>query len=522
MAEERVPSCSIELPEKFNVTTRLLDHNLAQGRGDKVVLYFQDRKYTFREINDSVNRLGNALKSLGVEMENRVAILLPDCPEWAVSLFAILKIGAVAVPLNTMLKPSDYEYILGDSRAKVLIASPDLLEKVEEVKGKLKHLKHIVAVGDARSPCLSFKGLLQSASPELETADTLNEDVALLFYTSGTTGTPKGTIHLHHDLCCEPIFFAEAFWGMGEKDIKLCVPRLFFHFGAQQLINTFWVGCTQVLDPEKPTAERYFELITKFKPSHFFAVPTFFARMLAVTDTSCYDLSSVKMCNSGGERLPLEMRQSFEQRFGISIYETIGSTEMGGAFISSRPGQYKPGALGVCVPGMELKIVDEEGKKVPVGEVGELLVKGEGVSPGYWHKHQTNKKTFLGEWVRTGDLFRCDEDGYYWYIGRADEVIKAGGIKVVPTDVEAVLAQHPAVLEAAVVGAPDEMGLEKPKAFIVLKEGYKASVQLADELKKLVKERMAPYNYPRWVEFLTELPKTATGKVQRFKLRNPS
>jgi benzoate-CoA ligase family protein len=509
----------IEIPERFNVVTALVDCNVAQGRGDKVAIYYKNQRLTYRDIQQMVNKAGNALKSLGVEVENRVAILLPDCPEWVISFFAAIKIGAVPIPLNTMLMPKDYEYMLNDSRAKAIIISDDLVKQIEEERDSLRYLRHMVVVGEAQGAQLSYEELINGASPVLEAEDVSKDDIAGMWYTSGSTGLPKGTIHLHHDLIYMGELFNKAFLGLNEHDIAFSVPRLFFSFGTTQLLSSFYLGGSHILASEKPSPDNVLEAITEYKPTAFFGVPTVYVNILGVQDMERYDINSVRIWCSAGEHLPIEVYRRFKKRFGAELLNGIGCTESLTIYLANRPGRVKPGSTGELVPGHQVKIVDDQGQEVPSGEVGELMLEVDSNSPYYWNKHEKTKEVMNGEWIRTGDMFRQDEDGYFWFIGRIDDVIQAGGIKVIPTEVEATLMEHPAVIEAAVVGAADEHGLIKPKAFVTLQDGYKPSPELAKELQQFVKSRIAPYNYPRWVEFVDELPKTATGKIQRFKLR---
>lgn len=509
----------IEIPERFNVVTALVDRNVAQGRGDKVAIYYKDQRLTYRDIQRMTDRSGNALKSLGVEIENRVAILLPDCPQWVVSFFGAMKIGAVPIPLNTMLMPKDYEYMLNDSRARVIIASDDLVTQIEEVRDRLRYLRHMVVVGEARGGQLSYEELIKEASPVLEAEDVSKDDIAGIWYTSGSTGLPKGTVHLHHDLVYMGELFNKAFLGLNEHDIAFSVPRLFFSFGTTQLISSFYLGGSHILESAKPSPDNVLKAITKYKPTAFFGVPTLYANMLSVQDVERYNISSVRIWCSAGEHLPIEVYRRFKERFGAELLNGIGCTESLTIYLANRPGKVKPGSTGELVPGHQVKVVSDQGQEVPRGEAGELMLKVDSNSPYYWNKHERTKEVMNGEWIRTGDMFRQDEDGYFWFIGRIDDVIQAGGIKVIPTEIEAILMEHPAVIEAAVVGAADEYGLIKPKAFVTLHDGFRSSPELAKELQQFVKSKIAPYNYPRWVEFVAELPRTATGKVQRFKLR---
>ena len=508
-----------KIPWKFNAATALVDANVAQGRGDSVAVYYQDQTITYRDIQRMINKVGNALSDLGVEIENRVAILLPDCPQWVASFFGAMKIGAVPVPLNTMMHSGEYQYFLNDSRAKTIIVSDDLLPQIEAIRDDLRYLKHIIVVGEARGHQLDYDELVDAASSELEVADTCQDDAAYWLYTSGSTGPPKGVIHLHHDLLHAPEFGFKTALGGNDKDIVFCVPRLFFHYGLTVLAATFYVGASRVLDSERPRPERVFEIITRYKPSFFGAVPTFFASMLALKDSQKCDLGSMRICLSAGEPLPPILFTRFKERFGVEILDWIGLTEGCCWQIGNRPGRVKVGSTGELAPGCEAKLVDDQLQEVPHGEIGVLMVKAGSVAAGYWNKHERTKEMFIGNWLWTGDRFYQDEEGYFWFKGRVDDVIEAGAIKVIPTEVEAVLLEHPAVVEAAVVGAPDEYGLTKPKAFVALGQGYKPSPELVKELQQFVKTKIAPYNYPRWVDFMDELPKTATGKIQRFKLR---
>jgi len=508
----------IEIPERYNIAAALLDRNIELGRGDKVAIYFGEQKLTYKDIQNMSNKFGNALRELGIGIENRIAILLPDCPQWIASFFGTIKIGAVPVLLNTMMRPKDYEYFLNDSRAKAIVVSDDLVSNMEEIGGALNYLEYTIVVGEAKEGQLSYDKLLGDALTELEVAPTTKDDSAFWNYTSGSTGQTKGTIHLHHDLLVPEPAPISAFCTT-EDDIIYSAGRLFFAYATDVMAGTFYVGASQVLEPQRPTPETVLQIITKYRPTIIYVVPTLVANILALKDISRFDLSSIRLCISGGEPLPAGIFRQFEERFGTEILDGIGSTESVNWYIATRPGRVRSGSTGEAVPGVELKIVDDEGRELSVGEVGELMVKADSTSPCYWNKHDMTKKTMVGEWLRTGDQFYCDEDGYYWFRGRVDDVIKAGGIKVIPAEVEAALIEHPAVIEAAVVGAPDKEGLLKPKAFVVLNKEYQPSSELANELQQFVKAKIASYNYPRWVEFIDELPKTATGKIQRFKLR---
>lgn len=522
MAESDLETPTVEVPELFNAATLFVDDNVAQGRGDNVAIYYQDQQLTYSDVQRLVNKTGNALKSLGVEMENRVLLLLYDCPEFVASFFGAMKIGAVPIPTNTMLKPQDYEYLLNDSRAKVAVVSEGLVEQVESVRERLKYLKHLVVAGKARLGQLSYQDLVERASPELEAAETSKDDAAFWLYSSGTTGFPKGAVHLHHDMVYASECYAKSILNINRNDITFSVAKLFFAYGlGNALYFPFRVGASTVLLPDRPEPTKIFETIHKYRPTIFYCVPTAYASMLQIEKAEeKYDLSSVRICVSAGEALPAAVYNRWKEKFGIEILDGIGSTEILHIFLSNRPGRVKPGSSGQLVPGYQAKIVDDDGNEVPTGEVGNLLIKGDSIAAYYWNKHEKTKATIMGDWIATGDKYHRDEDGYYWYAGRSDDMIKAGGIWVSPVEVENTIIEHPAVLECGVIGAMDKDELVKPKAFVVLREGIQPSPELARELQDFVKMRIAPYKYPRWIEFVPELPKTATGKIQRFKLRH--
>jgi len=512
---------TIQLPDLFNVAVEFVDRRIEAGRANHVALHYEGRRFTYGQVAAMVNRVGNALRHLGVEMENRVLLLLYDSPEFAASFFGAMKIGAVPVPVNTMMRAQDYEYFLNDSRAKVLIAHRRLWDEVAPVRSRLKSLKHVIIVGEPDSGQQTFDQWIAQASPELEPAPTSKDDAAFWLYSSGSTGFPKGAVHLQHDMVYCADLYARPILNIAPDDITFSAAKLFFAYGlGNNLYFPFRVGASAILYPGRPLPETMFEIITRDKPTLFFGVPTLYAAMLAMRDAETkYDLSSLRLCVSAGEALPPELFRRWKERFGTEILDGIGTTEILHIFISNRAGRVKPGSSGVVVPGYEAKIVDEEGRSVKPGDIGKLMVKGESTCAYYWNQHEKTTQTIKGEWIVTGDQYSQDEEGYYWYAGRADDMLKVGGIWVSPIEVENTLIQHSAVLEAAVVGHEDDDRLVKPKAFVVLKEGYTASPVLEDELKGFVKDKIAPYKYPRWITFVAELPKTATGKIQRFKLR---
>jgi len=520
-----------ELPEQMNIADMFLDRNVREGRGDKTAVIDTGTglTHTYGEVQARVNRFGNALRDrLDTRLEERVLLLLLDSEAFVASFFGSIKVGAVPIPTNTMFTPAEYEYLLNDSRSRVLVIHAELLEQVVPILENARYLEHIVVVGDAptletpeRVIVHSFEDLLAGSSTDLEAEPMNKDDSCLWLYSSGTTGFPKGAVHLQHDLPYATEHYAQGILGISEEDRTFSVAKLFFAYGlGNGLYFPFYAGGTTVLYPGKPDPETFFSIIDEHKPTLFFSVPTAYQSMLTLEDASeRFDTSSIRLCISAGEALPPSVWNRWHERFGVEILDGIGSTEILHIFISNRPGQCLPGSTGQLVPGYEAMLLDEDGAAVPVGEVGDLLISGDSICASYWNKHEKTKDAIEGHWIRTGDKYSMDEDGYFQYQGRSDDMVKAGGIWVSPVEVEATLIEHPTVLECGVVGAEDESGLVKPKAYVVLAPGHEPSSELEEELVNYVRGRIARYKYPRWIEFVEELPKTATGKVQRYKLR---
>jgi benzoate-CoA ligase len=510
------------LPAQFNVATYFVDRNVEEGRGASPAFLYEDRTLTYADVQELANRTGNALRELGVEMEDRVLLLCLDAPEFLGAFWGAIKIGAVPVPVNTLMRAADYLYFLNDSRARVAVISAPLLAEAGSVLGQAPHLRHVLVAGGPAGAHLGFEDRVARASSTLAAAPTSRDDAAFWLYSSGSTGFPKGAVHLQHDMVVCVETYARQVLGIRASDRVYSAAKLFFAYGLGNAgYFPMAVGAQSVLYPHRPTPEGVLDLLTRRRPTLFFGVPTLYASLLAVKDVERrYDLSSLRLCVSAGEALPDEIYTRWRERFGVEIIDGIGTTEILHIFLSNRPGAARPGSTGLAVPGYEAVVVDDAGIPVPRGEIGNLRVKGDSTMAYYWNKHERTKETLFGPWIQTGDKYYQDEDGYFWYAGRADDKLKVGGIWVSPVEVEATLVRHAAVLEVAVVGHEDEDRLVKPKAFVVLKDAAAATAALADELKAFVKDRIAPYKYPRWIEFVPELPKTATGKIQRFKLRS--
>jgi len=511
---------TIRVPHDYNAAHDLIERNLEAGRGAKVAFIDDQGTCTYAELAQRVNRAANALVGLGLRMEDRVLLCLADTVDFPTVFLGAIKAGLVPVAVNTLLTTADYRYMVSNSRARAVVVSASLRPVVEPALAGLPHLAHvIVSRGDA-GPHRALDTLLAAAGNTFDAAPTCADDVAFWLYSSGSTGAPKGTMHVHASLIETAELYGVGVLGIREDDVVFSAAKLFFAYGlGNALTFPLAVGATTVLMAERPTPAAVAKRLTTHRPTIFYGVPTLYAAMLVSANLPARDAVALRVCVSAGEALPENIGARWTAHFGVEILDGIGSTEMLHIFLSNRPGAVRYGTTGVPVPGYELKIVDERMQPVAAGDVGDLYIAGPTAANGYWNQREKTRATFQGAWTKSGDKYRVDPDGRYVYAGRSDDMLKVSGIYVSPVEVEAALITHPAVLEAAVVGREDDERLVKPAAYVVLKPGHAPSPALADALRAHVKSLLAPYKYPRWVEFIDELPKTATGKIQRFRLR---
>jgi benzoate-CoA ligase family protein len=527
----RFVRASMDLPELFNVAEYFVDRHLEEGREDQVAVFYGEEQLTYRQISELVSRAANALGQYGVTKGDRVLILLPDSPAYVAAFWGAIKLGAVAVPLNTLLTGEELGFVLRDSGARCLVAYSTLLDKADAALRSLGGVgkagcglsaaePRVFVAGGIKRGYEDFDDAVARSARHAESAPVSRDEPAFWLYTSGSTGEPKAVVHRHRDMVCCLENFAKGVLGMTAKDRTFSASKLFFAYGlGNGLYFPFGVGAQTVLLPGRANAERVLEVISRYRPTLFFGVPGLYAAILEVSDASRDDLSSLRCAISAGEALPAPLWERFRQRFAISILDGIGSTEMLHMFISNRPEDIMPGSSGKIVPGYAARIVDEEGRESRTGDIGNLWIRGESAAAGYWNRPELTQAVFRGGWVVTGDKYRCDERGYYWHCGRSDDMLKVHGMWVSPVEVESAIVGHPAVMECAVVGAMDDDGLEKPKAFLVLKAPLRWSAELEAEVRKSVRDKLAKYKEPRWLVQVDSLPKTATGKLQRFKLR---
>jgi benzoate-CoA ligase family protein len=509
---------ALQFAPVFNVAVPFIDRHIDEGRAEKTAIRTIEETVTYGELAERVNRCGNYFKSLGIGVGDRVLMIVKDCPEFIYAFFGAIKAGVIPVPVNTMLRVDDYRFLMDDSECTVLLYSPEFAELVEGALAEASHQPaHILlTVGDGG---LAERMAKQPAT--LAPAPATATDDCFWLYSSGSTGYPKGVVHAHRDMVCTGERVSVRSHALNEDDSFFSASKLFHSYGfGNALTFPLWVGGTAVLSDRRVSPDMTFELIEQLKPTAFYGVPTLYAQQLQAMETAEPDLSSLRVCLSAGEALPGDIFRRWKERTGLNILDGLGSTEMLHMFIANTWTDIKPGSSGRVVPGFEVKIVDEDHNPVEQGEIGVLLAKGESNAKNYWKNPEKTAATMLGEWLNTGDMYYQDEDGYFVYCGRGDDMMKVGALWCSPFEIEARLIEHPKVLEGAVVGRADEHGLTKPEAFIVLNDAADAGDAMVEEMRAHCRDGLAHYKYPHWINFVEELPKTATGKIQRFKLRD--
>jgi benzoate-CoA ligase len=500
------------LPERFNFARHLLEAN--RGRAQSLAYIDDHERMTYGELDERVRRMAAALLATGLRREERVLLLMHDNNDWPVAFLGALYAGIVPVALNTLLSADDYAYVLAHSRAQGAIVSQALVPVFERAMAAAPNEVKFVWNGVALREALAKHAPLEAS------AGTGPEDIAFWLYSSGSTGRPKGTLHTHANPYWTAELYAKAVLGMHERDLCFSAAKLFFAYGlGNALTFPLSVGASVLLMAERPSADAIFKRWTEAKPTMFFGAPTGYGAMLASPNLPARDAVALRLCSSAGEALPRDLGERFTRHFGCEVIDGIGSTEMLHIFISNVPGEVAYGTTGKPVPGYDVELRGEGGKPVADGEIGDLHVRGPSAALMYWANRAKSAETFQGAWTRTGDKYLRDASGNYVYAGRSDDMLKVSGQYVSPFEVEATLVRHPAVLESAVIGTPDADGLTRCKAFVVLKAGQSPSPALEEELKGFVRAEIAHFKAPRHIEFIAELPKTATGKIQRFRLR---
>ncbi|MCZ6590965.1 MAG: benzoate-CoA ligase family protein [Alphaproteobacteria bacterium] len=502
----------------FNVAVPFIDRHVDEGRGAKIAIRTADGDVTYGELAANVNRAGNALHGLGLEAGDRVVMAIKDCPAFFYIFWGAIKAGYVPVPVNTLLRANDYRFIFENSGCAAAIYSPEFATEVEPALAEADTgpAHQLATEGEAGT----LAALMEAAPDTLQPAPASADDDCFWLYTSGTTGAPKGGVHAHRDMVVTSQYYGVETLGASDDDIHFSAAKLFFAYGLGNAMTfPLWTGGQAVLFGGRPTPETIFETIETYRPTIYYGVPTLYAAQLHALEEKSADLSSLRACVSAGEPLPANIFERWRDKTSLTILDGIGTTEILHIFIGNRPDTHKPGTSGRLVPGYDAKIVDDDDNPVTAGEVGNLMIRGGSIISRYWEQPERTAQALVDGWIRTGDSYYQDNDGYFVCCGRSDDMLKVGGIWVSPVEIEAQLVAHDKVLEAAIVGRPDDDEMIKPEAFVILTDPGDASDAFADELRAHCKSALAPYKYPRWFNFVEELPKTATGKIQRFKLR---
>jgi benzoate-CoA ligase len=516
----------LNLPRRFNAAEYFIDRNLHEGRGDKVAVIHEESAYTYRELSENVNRCSNIFTGLGLGMEDRVMLILRDTPEMIFSFYGALKMGAVPIPANILMKAPDFLYVLNDSRARILIVDALFLPEIEKIICETRFLKTIIVVGEHDGKYLRFHDLLKKAGKEFNAAETTPDDVAFWLYSGRNPEVLMGAVHHHsHMVYCSKAY-AEGILKMTESD-RVMGSFLFFAYGlGNGAYFPFYFGATSILFSHPPKPELVYQDLVRYQPTFFFTVPTLLG---ALTDYKkkardhnemLPGVDSLRACISSAEILSPEIYRRFKEEFQVEILDGTGSTEICHIFLSNRFGEIREGSTGKIVPGYEARLIDDDGAPAPSGSIGNLLIRGGSICSAYWNRREETKKNMLGEWFVTGDRYMIDKEGFYFFRGRSDDMLRVGGKWLSPLEVENAINSHPAVSESAVVGRMDKDNLVKPYAFVVLSPGEIPAEALKTEIQEFVKNRIAVYKYPRWIEFIPMIPKTAGGKIERFKLQD--
>ncbi|MCL5973687.1 MAG: benzoate-CoA ligase family protein [Ferrimicrobium sp.] len=521
MKVEERPSAAVEdwlatIPKAFNIADYLLADRVEDTNA---AVTDTNGSYSYRELNELVLRAATALREMGLEPEDRILLVIGDTILFPVLFLGAIRAGIVPIPLNPLLAVEDFRYIIEDSRVKAIVTSGSEAEKIEQAASTSTRVKWIEHDNGLHGPGIGNR-ILAAAPYDLPIA-TVSDEVAFWLYSSGSTGRPKGVRHLHRNVAVTIECFSQRVLGLRSSDVVFSAAKLFFAYGlGNGLTFPFAAGARAVYLDARPTPDSVIDLLTSTNPTVFCGVPTLFASLLASPRAPELADVGLRICTSAGEALPPEIGRRFEELTGAPIIDGLGSTELLHIFLANRPGQIRYGSSGIPVPGYEARLVDEDGLTIEKADtIGELVVRGYSAAEGYWNQRDRSLATFRGHWTHTGDKYLRDSDGFYYYAGRSDDMMKVSGNWVSPFEVESALISHPAVLEAAVVPWSDVDALVKPKAYVVVRPGFEPTAELIRDLQVFVKGHLAPWKYPRWIEFVDELPKTATGKIQRFKLR---